>query len=141
MAEGMLPQIPVALKSRFYRVVERFTSELGRCPVKPAMPLIDNCWRWLQFDKEVINSHPSPSLACSMLLYKYSFCRARSLPNVRGTYPLSILSARWSSWSDVRLESEVGMVPVNWFVKRLRNLMLGNLLPISVEMLPLSMFH
>jgi hypothetical protein len=59
MAEGKLPQIPVVSKRRVCRVVERFTIELGMCPVKAGLPEITNSRSWLQFDKEVINSHPS----------------------------------------------------------------------------------
>jgi len=39
MAEGMLPQIPVALKSRTCRVFERFTIGFGSCPVKAPLCL------------------------------------------------------------------------------------------------------
>jgi hypothetical protein len=45
---------------------------------------------------------------------------------------------RWRNWSDVRFVSEVGMDPVNWFPERSRVFMPGNLLPMSIGMLPLS---
>jgi hypothetical protein len=116
MAEGMLPRMPVPPKLRSCRVVERFTIELGRCPVIAVLPLISNTWIWLQLDNEVIKSHPSDSLACSMFPYKFRCCSARSLPIVRGTNPMRLFSARWSSWSDARFVSEAGINPVNWFV-------------------------
>ncbi|KAG0536573.1 hypothetical protein BDA96_03G075300 [Sorghum bicolor] len=111
----MPPQIPVLSKRSLCRFVERFTIELGSCPVKAVLLEISNIWSWLQFDKEVTNSHPSAWLASNMLLTKCRCCSARSFPMVRGTYPLSKFCPRWSCRSSVRLESEAGMGPVNWF--------------------------
>jgi len=113
------------------RSVRLFAIELGICPVNAILECITSCSSWLQFDNEVMNCHPSLSFACSMLLCKYRVWRARNIPSGGGTYPLSLFCSRKSILRVVRLESEAGMDPVNWFVAKLRSFMLGNLLPIS----------
>lgn len=139
MSEGRLPEIPLNPTLSICIVCERFTIEHGICPVKATLECITNCSSWLQFVNEVMNSHPSLSFACSMLSYKYRVCRARNIPSGGGTYPPSLFCSRKSILRVVRLESEAGMDLVNWFVAKLRNFMLGNLLPISAGMLPWSM--
>ncbi|TVU21822.1 hypothetical protein EJB05_31489, partial [Eragrostis curvula] len=67
MDEGMLPEIPVSQKLRVCRFVERFAIELGSCPLKAALLEKSKKSSWVQFDKEVRNSHPSPSSASSLL--------------------------------------------------------------------------
>ncbi|TVU32940.1 hypothetical protein EJB05_24705, partial [Eragrostis curvula] len=52
MLEGMLPEIPVTSKLRPCSVVERFTTEVGISPVKPALLLSSSIWSWLQFQSK-----------------------------------------------------------------------------------------
>ncbi|KAG2586956.1 hypothetical protein PVAP13_5NG120762, partial [Panicum virgatum] len=134
MSEGRLPEIPLNLTVRICKVFERFAIELGICLVNAILECITSCSSWLQFDNEVMNSNPSLSFACSMLLCKYRIWRAHNIPSGGGTYPLSLLRSRKSILRVVRLESETGIDPVNWFVTKLRSFMLGNLLPILAGM-------
>nr|TKW13489.1 hypothetical protein SEVIR_5G104001v2 [Setaria viridis] len=138
--EGILPDIPVSSKRRTCSVVGRFPISLGTCPVKPALLSRVNCWSWLQFDSEAMNSHPASSSACSLLLYRYRPCRAWSLPSVGGTYPVSLFEESKINCRLVRLENEAGMGPVNWFLEKSRILMPGNLLPKSAGIPPWNMF-
>lgn len=127
-------------KRRFSKVVDRFTIELGSCPVKSVFPLICNALRLLQFDNEVMNSHPSLLFASSLLLCNLKVRRACSLPSVGGTCPLNLFLERSSTRRLVRLEIEAGMNPVNWLTPKVRIGKLGNLLPMSAGMRPRNMF-
>ncbi|AQK90320.1 Putative pentatricopeptide repeat-containing protein [Zea mays] len=141
MAEGMLPDIPsLYSKRRICRaVVERLPTEPGSRPVK-LLSAMFRSWSWVQFDREAMNSHPFLSSASSSFWNKYRSCRPLSLPSAGGTRPWSMFTESSTRWSVVRLVSEAGMDPVNWFQERLRIDMLGNLLPISAGMVPLSLF-
>ncbi|KQK02273.2 hypothetical protein BRADI_2g00493v3 [Brachypodium distachyon] len=107
----ILPEILLSSNRNIWSDVERFTIERGSCPPKGLLLSIKRR-SWLQFAKEVMNSHPSFSFASSLTV-KYRSWRAPSLPKVGGTYPLNLFSSRTSTVRSDRLDSDEGMVPVN----------------------------
>lgn len=111
MSAGILPEILLSSNRNIWSDVERFTIERGSCPPKGLLLSIKRR-SWLQFAKEVMNSHPSLSFASSLTV-KYRSWRAPSLPKVGGTYPLNLFSSRTSTVRSDRLDSDEGMVPVN----------------------------
>jgi hypothetical protein len=73
--------------------------EFGSGTVKAALEDKLTHLSWLQFDKEVMNSHPSLSFASrSLFSYNLRYCKARSVPSVRGTYLLNQFASSWSVW-------------------------------------------
>nr|CAB3472185.1 unnamed protein product [Digitaria exilis] len=110
----MPPEIPVLPRRRICKVVDRFTIELGSCPVKAEFPLISSVSSLLQFDSELAKVLQSPKCTRNISSKPVS----REFKHLKGT----------------------GMVPVNWLSAKIRISKPGNLLPISAGMRPWSMF-